>query len=113
MQEPTFLVLTALVDGPQHGYGLLQLVEQISVQRVRLRVGTLYAVLDRLAAESLVEVVGEDVVNGRARRTYALTSDGLSALDREADRMATLVKVARARMSRRAATSRPARAVTP
>ncbi|MEV0821128.1 hypothetical protein [Nonomuraea rubra] len=30
MQEPTFLILTALVGGPQHGYGIITDVLRIS-----------------------------------------------------------------------------------
>jgi DNA-binding PadR family transcriptional regulator len=37
MQEATFLILTALADGSQHGYGIIAEVEEISGGRVRLR----------------------------------------------------------------------------
>jgi predicted ArsR family transcriptional regulator len=56
--------------------------------RVRLATGTLYTALDRLTAEGLVELVSEETVNGRARRTYGLTTDGSAALRAEARRMA-------------------------
>ena len=56
LREPTFLILTALAAGAQHGYGIMTDVSQISGGRVRLRAGTLYAALNRLAAERLVEV---------------------------------------------------------
>ena len=39
MQEATFLILTALADGSQHGYGIIAEVSQISGGRVRLRAG--------------------------------------------------------------------------
>jgi DNA-binding PadR family transcriptional regulator len=39
MQEATFLILTALADGSQHGYGIITEVAQISAGRVRLRPG--------------------------------------------------------------------------
>ncbi|TQL90573.1 PadR family transcriptional regulator [Actinoallomurus bryophytorum] len=45
MQEPTFLILTALADRAQHGYGIMRDAELISDGRVRLRAGTLYAAL--------------------------------------------------------------------
>ena len=51
MQEPTFLILTALAAGAQHGYGIMTDVARISDGRVRLRAGTLYAALDRLTKE--------------------------------------------------------------
>ena len=34
MQEATFLILTALAAGSQHGYGIITDVEQISNRRV-------------------------------------------------------------------------------
>ena len=65
LREPTFLILTALAVGPQHGYGIMTDVSQISGGRVRLRAGTLYAALNRLAAERLVEVDREEIVAAR------------------------------------------------
>ena len=98
MQEPTLLILTALVAEPMHGYALISEIEKASESRVRLRVGTLYAALDRLTQEGLVEVDSEEVVNGRLRRTYRVTGAGASALAEEADRMASLARRARTRL---------------
>ncbi|MEV4113391.1 helix-turn-helix transcriptional regulator [Nonomuraea sp. NPDC049695] len=87
MQEPTFLILTALAAGPQHGYGIITDVVQISGERVRLQAGTLYAALDRLQGEGLVEADREEVVDGRARRYYRLTSEGEARLAAEVERL--------------------------
>jgi DNA-binding PadR family transcriptional regulator len=102
LQEPTFLILTALLDQPRHGYALLTEVERLSAGRVSLRVGTLYAALDRLAGEGLVAVKSEEVVNGRLRRTYCLTSAGAGVVAAEATRMADLARTARRGLRRRA-----------
>jgi DNA-binding PadR family transcriptional regulator len=101
MQEPTFLILTALVVEPLHGYALISEIERASDGRVRLRVGTLYAALDRLTHEGLVAVESEEVVSGRLRRTYRVTGDGAAALAAEAERMASLARRARTRLRRR------------
>jgi DNA-binding PadR family transcriptional regulator len=87
MQEATFLILTALADGSQHGYGIITEVAQISDGRVRLRAGTLYTALDRLRADGLVAVDGEEIVEGRLRRYYRLTPDGTKVLAAEAARL--------------------------
>lgn len=87
IQEPTFLILTALAAGPQHGYGIMTDVAEISGGRVKLRAGTLYAALDRLGSEGLVGVEREEVVDGRLRRYYQLTSDGARLLADEAARL--------------------------
>jgi DNA-binding PadR family transcriptional regulator len=87
MQEATFLILTALASGSQHGYGIITEVSEISGGRVRLRAGTLYTALDRLRADGLVAVEREEIVDGRLRRHYLLTDDGTAALRAEAARL--------------------------
>src|SRR5215470_2976373 len=98
LQEPTFLILTALAAGPQHGYGIMTDVAQISGDRVKLRAGTLYAALDRLRADGIVDVDREEVVDSRLRRYYKLTQAGATVLAEEADRIAANARVAAARL---------------
>ena len=87
MQEPTFLILTALAPQPLHGYGIVQSVLQLSSGEVKLRPGTLYGALDRLAEQQLIEVDHEEAVEGRLRRYYRLSDTGAAALAVEADRL--------------------------
>jgi DNA-binding PadR family transcriptional regulator len=87
MQETTFLILTALAQGPQHGYGIIQDVGRISGDRAALRAGTLYGALERLDADGLVSVDREEVVDGRLRRYYRLTDEGGARLAEEARRL--------------------------
>ena len=93
MREPTYFILAALQDEPRHGYAIITRVVELSGERVTLATGTLYQALDRLVREELVEVVRDEVVNGRARRYYALTPAGGSALRAEAVRMAAAAQV--------------------
>jgi DNA-binding PadR family transcriptional regulator len=93
MREPTYFVLASLLDGPLHGYGIIKRTAELSDDRVRLATGTLYTALDRLTAEGYVRLVSEEIVNGRARRSYALTEAGSAALRAEADRMAQAARV--------------------
>jgi PadR family transcriptional regulator PadR len=81
MQEATFLILTALAGGAQHGYGIIADIEQISEQRVRLKAGTLYAALD-----------------SRLRRYYRLTVRGSTTLADEAQRLGANVQTALSRL---------------
>jgi DNA-binding PadR family transcriptional regulator len=87
MQEATFLILTALADRSQHGYGIIAQVSEISGGRVRLRAGTLYAALDRLRADKLIDVDREEIVDSRLRRYYRLTPAGTRLLAAEAARL--------------------------
>jgi DNA-binding PadR family transcriptional regulator len=75
-QEATLLVLAALATGSQHGRGIITDVREISGGRVRLRVGALYAALDRLRADGLIGVDREEIVDSRLRRYYRLTYAG-------------------------------------
>src|SRR5262249_11642212 len=84
MQEATFLILTALAAGSQHGYGIITDVQELSGGRVRLRAGTLYTALDRLRADELIAVDREEVVDSRLRRYYRLTPKGSRVLAAEA-----------------------------
>jgi len=103
LQEPTFLILTALAAGPQHGYGIMTDVAHISSDRVRLRAGTLYAALDRLRSDGLVDVEREEVVDGRLRRYYRLTPTGSRRLAEEAERLRANASVATSRLRKLAA----------
>ena len=97
--EPAFFVLTALVGAPRHGYGIVGEVERLSEGRVRLKVGTLYGVLDRLVAEGLVELDREEVQQGRLRRYFRLTGSGGRCLAAEAERLAANARVATRRLA--------------
>jgi PadR family transcriptional regulator, regulatory protein PadR len=93
MREPTYFVLASLLRGPLHGYAIIKRAGQLSDGRVRLATGTLYTALDRLTADGHVELVSEERVAGRVRRTYGLTGDGAAALRAEAVRMAEAARI--------------------
>lgn len=103
IQEPTFLILTALATEPLHGYGLMQQVKELSGSRVVLRTGTLYGALERLAVEGLIVDDREEIVDGRLRRYYRLTDGGAALLAAEAERLQRNVEAARAGLRDRAA----------
>jgi DNA-binding PadR family transcriptional regulator len=98
MQEATFLILTALAAGSQHGYGIITDVTGISDGRVRLRAGTLYTALDRLRTDGLIEFDREEVVDNRLRRYYRLTLAGAERLADEAARLQSNADVAMSRL---------------
>jgi PadR family transcriptional regulator, regulatory protein PadR len=98
MAGQAFFVLTALADGPRHGYGIVSEVAELSRGRVKLKIGSLYGVLGRLAAEGLIEPDREEAHDGRLRRYYRLTQDGRNALAEEAELRAATARVIRARL---------------
>jgi DNA-binding PadR family transcriptional regulator len=112
IREPTFFVLASLADGRKHGYGIIKDAEDLSDGRIRLKVGTLYAALDRLQAEGLVVAAGDEVVAGRLRRYFELTEKGASTLGAESERQALNAERARDRLRKRAARAATVQAVT-
>ncbi len=98
MQEATFMILTALAAGSQHGYGIIAEVRAISSGRVALKAGTLYAALERLRAEKLIEVDREEIVDSRLRRYYRLTPTGKELLATEAARLQANAHIAMSRL---------------
>jgi PadR family transcriptional regulator, regulatory protein PadR len=103
MTERAFFALTVPAGGP-HGYGLAGEVAELSHGRVRLKTGSLYGVLDRLAAAGLMEPDREETRGGRLRRYCRLTEDGRRAL--ALGRPPTTAVIAGGLRSLRAATAR-------
>lgn len=101
VSEPSFWILSALAGGPRHGYGILQDVVALSDGDAMLKVPTLYATLDRLQHEQMIEPAGEEVVDGRARRYFALTNHGADVLQAEAAQLAERARIATQRLSAR------------
>jgi DNA-binding PadR family transcriptional regulator len=88
LSEPALHVLAAVAEEPRHGYALIEDVERASGGRVRLRTGSLYALLDRLRRAGLIEVDRQEVVASRLRRYYRITGAGAAVLAAESGRRA-------------------------
>jgi DNA-binding PadR family transcriptional regulator len=106
LREPTLLLLTALTSGPRHGYALIEAVAELSGGRVRLKPGSLYATLDRLAREGLVTEAGTEVVAGRHRRYYELSDAGAEVLSAQVGRLQSITAAAAEGLRRRRAVRR-------
>lgn len=86
-------MLASLLDGPLHGYAIASRARELSDGAVRLTAGTLYGALERMAAQGLVQLDREEVVDGRLRRYHRLSDEGRQAVVREADRLAAAARV--------------------
>ena len=86
-------LLLALLGGENHGYALMQLVEEQSDGSVRMGPGTLYGTLNRLLANGLIiETTGDRTEAATERRRYyRLTADGNSVARAELQRLRSLV----------------------
>ena len=86
LSEATFFIMLALVT-PKHGYGVMQMVEEISEGTVKIGPGTLYGAFSNLEKEKLIAMVREE---GR-RKEYQLTQDGLLVLKAQIERLRMMV----------------------
>jgi DNA-binding PadR family transcriptional regulator len=73
---------------------LIEAVAELSAGRVRLKPGSLYGALDRLAREGLVRESGSEVVAGRQRQYYELTDGGAEVLSAQVERLQGLAAAA-------------------
>ena len=92
-----FHILLALAEGERHGYSLSKEIEAATNGAIRLGPGTLYGLLKQMLVDGwIVEVGGRGDEDSR-RRYYRLTPAGRAIARAEAERLAELVRTARAR----------------
>ena len=87
-------MLLALGDGPLHGYAVLKTVERESGGRTRPGAGSLYAALDRMVADGLIEESGPAPDEDQRRRYFGLTSLGRRVVRAEMARLTEVLAVA-------------------
>jgi len=93
-------ILLALADAERHGYGIMREVEDRTGGDVRLGPGTLYGAIKRMLADGLIEESGErpdPEMDDQRRRYYGITDFGRRVAGAEAERLAGLVRTARAK----------------
>lgn len=87
LTETTFYILLSL-STPQHGYAVMQDVEEMSDGAVQLGPGTLYGAFNKLEENKLIRKVDEV----DRRKIYALTESGKQVLRAQADRLAIMLQ---------------------
>ena len=100
LPSAAFHILLALAGEDLHGYAIMRQVAEQTGGRMRLGPGTLYSSIQTLLEEKFIEEVElrEDPKLGHERRRYyRLTSAGRKLARSEAERLAGLLRVARAK----------------
>jgi PadR family transcriptional regulator, regulatory protein PadR len=77
------LVLKLLQRGPSHGYALVQRIQQISDEALKVQEGSLYPALHRMEQADWIEAEWKASENGRRAKYYKLTAAGRRQLERE------------------------------
>jgi DNA-binding PadR family transcriptional regulator len=96
----TFHILLAVADEDRHGYAIIQEVAARTSGAVKLSAGTLYRSVQRMLEQGLLEETRErpaPELDDERRRYYRITPFGSAVARAEAERLAQLVKLARAR----------------
>jgi PadR family transcriptional regulator PadR len=83
------LILKALSLGPQHGYGVLLRIEQVTGGVLLVEQGALYPALYRLEHQGLLATEWGTSDNNRKAKFYTLTPAGRKRLKAETDRWTT------------------------
>lgn len=91
------LILKSVSLGPQHGYGVLLRIEQITGGALLVEQGALYPALYRLESRGLLRTKWGTSKNNRRAKYYSLTASGRRRLRDETDRwnrLAIAIKLA-------------------
>jgi PadR family transcriptional regulator PadR len=85
------LILKAVSLGPQHGYGVLLRIEQISAAALKIEQGALYPALSRLEVKGMLLSEWGLSDNNRRAKFYRLTAKGRTRLRTETNGWERLV----------------------
>jgi PadR family transcriptional regulator PadR len=91
------LILKSVSLGPQHGYGVLLRIKQITDGALFVEQGALYPALSRLESRGLLRSEWGTSENNRKAKYYSLTTAGRKRFQEETDRwnrMAVAMKLA-------------------
>lgn len=82
--DPSLLILASLMEGPKHGYAMMEDIQIFS--GTRLEPGTLYGALSRLERKGWIEPLETE----ERRRPYRITAVGIHALR---EQLATMQRI--------------------
>lgn len=95
LTETTYYILLALLK-PAHGYMIMQEVEELSRQQVRLAAGTLYGAIENLTKQKLImPIENED----KRRKVYTITEKGKEILRLDYERMKHMITITKSALN--------------
>ncbi|HAH18156.1 PadR family transcriptional regulator [Eubacterium sp.] len=87
MTETSFYILLCLRT-PNHGYGVVQAVKEMTNGEIVLAPGTMYGSLSKMEKDKIIKFVREE----EKRKLYSITELGEEVLDLEMKRIERLYK---------------------
>ena len=94
MTETAFYILLCLRT-PNHGYGIVQMVEKLTGGAIRLAPGTMYGSLSKMEKDQVIQFVREE----DKRKIYEITGLGQEVLEIERKRIERLYQITQEAMS--------------
>jgi DNA-binding PadR family transcriptional regulator len=93
MTEAAYYVLISL-NKPRHGYGIMQHVNEITNERIKIGAGTMYGNLSRMEKEGLITPVAEE----ERKKIYEISEKGKIILKLELERLEELLRHGKSEM---------------
>lgn len=90
LTESLFYILLA-VRKPNHGYGIIQEIEQLTKGRVTMGAGTLYGAIQSLEKKGWITIYSEDTAS-RKKKEYLITDTGKAVFESETKRLEELLQ---------------------
>ena len=87
MTETGFYILLCL-QTPNHGYGVVQMVDRMTEGEIRLSPRTMYGSLSKMEKDKLIQFVREE----EKRKLYQITELGMEVLQLEKKRIKRLYR---------------------
>lgn len=89
LTEVTLYILLALYN-PNHGYGIMQFVEEKTNGRLILGAGTLYGAINTLVDKQWIQLVSEE----KKKKNYLITELGKEIVNKELKRLNDVLELA-------------------
>lgn len=89
LTESIFYIMLALRK-PNHGYGIIQEIQQLTNNRINMGAGTLYGAIQSLEQKGWITMYSEEE-SSRKKKEYILTDLGREVFKSEVKRLEELV----------------------
>lgn len=93
LTESVFYILLA-TRKPNHGYGIIQEVKELTKGRISMGAGTLYGAIQTLENKNWIRVYSEET-ESRKKKEYIITDEGKAAFTAETERLCELLEHAK------------------
>ncbi len=95
MSESYYYILLCLSKGANHGYGIMQMTEQLSGGEVTIGSGTMYGATSNMMKKGWIKEIMSTEAGVERKRLYCLTESGVEVLQAEISRLKRMLASAK------------------